>query len=79
MFEKKSAKGSSLPKRNGSSPGTSPNEKSQAEARQLAVEAVTKSCSSLESSSKSEREVWMEVIGTPRTMGSPWMEEGPEL
>ena len=57
-FEKKSAKGSSLPKRNGSSPGTSPNEKSQAEARQLVVEAVrriTSSCSSLESSSKSEK------------------------
>ena len=57
-FEKKSAKGSSLPKRNGSSPGTSPNEKSQAEACQLAVEAVrriTSSCSSLESSSKSEK------------------------
>ena len=57
-FEKKSAKGSSLPKRNGSSPGTSPNEKSQAEARQSVVEAVhriTSSCSSLESSSKSEK------------------------
>ena len=57
-FEKKSAKGSSLPKRNGSSPGTSPNEKSQAEASQSVVEAVhriTSSCSSLESSSKSEK------------------------
>ena len=56
--EKKGAKGPSLPKRNGSSPGTFPNEKSQAEARQLAVEAVcriTSSCSSLESSSKSEK------------------------
>ena len=57
-FEKKSVKGSSLPKRNGSSPGTSPNEKSQAEACQSAVEVVrriTSSCSSLESSSKSEK------------------------
>ena len=56
--EKKGAKGHSLPKRNGSSPGTFLNEKSQAEARQPAVEAVrriTSSCSSLESSSKSEK------------------------
>ena len=56
--EKKGAKGHSLPKRNGSSPGTFPNEKLQAEARQSAVEAVrriTSSCSSLESSSKSEK------------------------
>ena len=80
--EKKGAKEHSLPKRNGSSPGAFPNEKSQAEARQLAVEAVhriTSSCSSLESSSKSEREVWPEVIGIPRTMGSLWMKEGPKL
>ena len=58
MPEKKGAKGPSLPKKNGSSPGTSPNEKSQAEARQSAVEAVrriTSSCSSLESSAKSEK------------------------
>ena len=56
--EKKGAKGHSLPKRNGSSPGAFPNEKSQAEARQSVVEAVrriTSSCSSLESSSKSEK------------------------
>ena len=56
--EKKGAKGPSLPKRNGSSPGAFPNEKSQAEARQSAVEAVrriTSSCSSLESSNKSEK------------------------
>ena len=55
--EKKGAKGHSLPKRNGSSPGAFPNEKLQAEARQSAVEVVrriTSSCSSLESSSKSE-------------------------
>ena len=58
MPEKKGAKGHSLPKRNGSSPGAFPNEKSQAEACQSAVEAVrriTTSCSSLESSSKSEK------------------------
>ena len=57
--EKKVAKGHSLPKRNGGSPSTFPNEKSQAEARHSAVEAVcriTGSCSSLESSSKSEKE-----------------------
>ena len=80
--EKKGAKGPSLPKRNGSSSGAFLSERSQAQARQSAVEAVrriTSSCSSLESSSKSENEVWMEVIGFPRTMGSPWMEEAPEL
>ena len=51
-------KGPSLPKKNGSSPGAFLSERSQAEARQSAVEAVrriTSSCSSLESSSKSER------------------------
>ena len=56
--EKKGAKGHSLPKRNGGSPGAFSNEKSQAEACQSAVEAVqriTSSCSSLESSSKSEK------------------------
>ena len=56
--EKKGAKGPALPKRNGSSPGAFLNEKSQAEACQLAVEAVrriTSSCFSLESSSKSEK------------------------
>ena len=55
---KKGVKGHSLPKMNGSSPGAFPNERSQAEARQLAVEAVqriTSSCSSLESYSKSEK------------------------
>ena len=54
----KGAKGHSLLKRNGSSPGAFPNEKSQAEARQSVVEVVhriTSSCSSLESSSKSEK------------------------
>ena len=40
MPEKKGAGGLSLPKRKGSSPGASPNEKLQAEARQSAVEAV---------------------------------------
>ena len=56
--EKKGAKGHSLPKRNGSSLGAFPNEKSQAEACQSAVEAVhriTSSCSSLESSAKSDK------------------------
>ena len=56
--EKKGTRGPSLPKRNGSSPGAFPNKKSQAEACQSAVEAVcriTSSCSSLESSSKSEK------------------------
>ena len=58
MPERKGMKGPSLPKRNGSSPSAFPNEKSQAEACQSAVEAVhriTSSCSSLESSSKSEK------------------------
>ena len=58
MPEKKGTKGPSLPKRNGSSPGAFPNEKLQAEARQSAVEAVhriTSSCSSLESSAKSDK------------------------
>ena len=58
MPEKKGAGGLSLPKRKGSSPGASPNEKSQAEARQSVVEAVrriTSSCSSLESSAKSDK------------------------
>ena len=56
--EKKGMKGPSLPKRKGSFPGAFPNEKSQAEAPQSAVEAVrriTSSCSSLESSTKSEK------------------------
>ena len=56
--EKKGVKGHSLPKRNGSSLGAFPNEKSQAEAHQSAVEAVrriTGSCSSLESSAKSDK------------------------
>ena len=58
VYGKKSMKGPSLPKKNGSSPGAFLSERSQAEARQSAVEAVhriTSSCSSLESSSKSER------------------------
>ena len=58
MREKKGAGGPALPKRKGSSPGTSPNEKSQAEAHQSPVEAVrriTSSCSSLESSAKSDK------------------------
>ena len=57
-YGKKSMKGPSLSKKNGSSPGAFLSERSQAEARQSAVEVVrriTSSCSSLESSSKSER------------------------
>ena len=80
--EKKGTKGPSLLKRNGSSPGAFPNEKSQAEARRSEVEAVhriTSSCSSLESSSKSEKGGmaggdWDLTC----TMGSPWMKEGPK-
>ena len=56
--EKKGARGPSLPKRKGSSPGAFANEKSQAEVCQSAVEAVrriTSSCSSLESSAKSDK------------------------
>ena len=56
--EKKGEGGPSLPKRKGSSPGTSLNEKLHAEARQSVVEAVhriTSSCSSLESSAKSDK------------------------
>ena len=56
--EKKGAKGPLSPKRKGSSHGAFPNEKTQAEACQSAVEAVrriTSSCSSLESSAKSEK------------------------
>ena len=56
--EKKGEKGHSLLKRNGGSPGAFPNEKSHAEACQSAVEAVrriTSSCSSLESSAKSDK------------------------
>ena len=55
---KKGMKGPSLPKRNGSSPGAFLSERLQAEARQSAVDAVrriTSYCSSLESSSKSEK------------------------
>ena len=55
---KKGMKGPSLPKKNGSSPGAFLSERSHAEARQSVVEAgrrITSSCSSLESSSKSER------------------------
>ena len=55
---KKGMKGPLLPKKNGSSPGVFLSERSQAEAHQSVVEVVrriTSSCSSLESSSKSER------------------------
>ena len=55
---KKGMKGPTLLKRNGSSPGAFLSDRSQAEARQSVVEAVrriTSSCSSPESSSKSEK------------------------
>ena len=58
MPEKKGSRRPSLLKRKGSSPGAFPNEKLQAEAHQSVVEAVhriTSSCSSLESSAKSDK------------------------
>ena len=58
MPEKKGAGGPSSLRRKGSPPGAFPNERSQAEAHQSVVEAVHRimsSCSSLESSSKSEK------------------------
>ena len=51
-YGKKSMKGPSLPKKNGSSPGAFLSERSQAEARQSAVEAVRR----ITSSCKSERD-----------------------
>ena len=90
--EKKGTKGHSLPKRNGSSLGALPNEKSQAEARQSAVEAVrriTSSCSSLESSTKSDKggmaggdwdptyDGFVSDEGGPQTITSP--SEGHEM
>ena len=84
--EKKGARAPSLPKWKGSSPGAFPNEKMQAEARQSALEAVRRirsSCSSLESSAKSEKGGmaggdWDPMYngfaldeGGPRTMTSP--------
>ena len=80
MPEKKGAGGQSLPKRKGSSPGTSPNEKSQAEARQSAVEAVrriTSSCSSLESSAKSDKGVMAGGEWDPMYDGFTLDERGP--
>ena len=80
MPEKKGAKGHSLPKRNGSSPGAFPNEKSQAEACQSVVEAVrmiTSSCSSLESSSKSEKGGMAGGDWDPMYDGFAWDERGP--
>ena len=78
--EKKGRKGHSLPKRNGSSPGAFPNEKSQAEACQSAVEAVrriTSSCSSLESSSKSEKGGMAGGEWDPTSDGFTLDERGP--
>ena len=79
--EKKVTKGHSLPKRNGGSPSTFPNEKSQAEACHLAVEAVhriTGSCSSFNLLASLKRKVWLEVNGIPRMMDLSWTKEGPE-
>ena len=79
--EKKGVKGHSLPKKNGSSPGTSPNEKSQAEARQSAVEAVrriTSSCSSLESSTKSDKGGMAGGEWDPTYNGFALDERGPQ-
>ena len=74
-------KGPSLPRRNGSSPGTFPNEKLQAEACQSAVEAVrriTSSCSSLESSSKSQKGGMDGGDGDPTYNGFALDERGPQ-
>ena len=80
--EKKGAKGPSLPQRKGSSPGTFPNEKSQAEARQSVVEVVcriTSSCSSLESSSKSEKGGMAGGDWDPTYNGFSLDERGPQI
>ena len=79
--ERKGVKGPSLPKRNGSSPGTFPNEKSQAEARQSVVEAVRRimsSCSSLESSNKSEKGGMARGDWDPMYDGFALDERGPQ-
>ena len=79
--ERKGVKGPSLPKRNGSSPGTFPNKKSQAEACQSAVEAVhriTSSCSSLESSNKSEKGGMARGDWDPMYDGFALDERGPQ-
>ena len=78
--EKKGARGPPLPKRNGSSPATFPNEKLQTEACQSAVEAVHRimsSCSSLESSSKSEKGGIARGDWDPTYDGFAWDERGP--
>ena len=79
--EKKEAKGPSLLKRNRSSPGTFLNKKSQAEACQSAVEAVrriTSSCSSLESSAKSEKRGMAGGDWDHMYDGFPLDERGPQ-
>ena len=80
MPEKKGVKEPSLLKRNGSSPGAFPNEKTQAEACQSAVEAVrriTSSCSSLESSAKSEKGGMARGDWDPTYNGFALDERGP--
>ena len=79
--EKKGAKGPSLLKRKAGSPRAFPNEKSQAEARQSAVEAVrriTSSCSSLESSTKSEKGGMARGDWDPTYDGFALDERGPQ-
>ena len=79
--EKKGPKGQSWPKRNESSPGAFRNEKLQAEARQSVVEAVHRimsSCSSLESSSKSEKGGMAGGDRDPTYKGFALDERGPQ-
>ena len=78
--ENKGAKRPLLPKKNGSSPGTFPNEKSQAEACQSVVEAVHRimsSCSSLESSTKLEKAAMAGGDWDPTYDGFTLDERGP--
>ena len=80
--EKKGARGPSSLKRKGSPPGAFPNEKMQAEARQLVVEAVrriTSSCSSLESSAKSEKGGMAGGDWDPMYDGFALDERGPRI
>ena len=79
--EKKGTKGPSSSKRKGSSPGAFLNEKSQAEACQSAVEAVrriTSPCSSLESSTKSEKGGMAGGDWDPTYNGFALDERGPQ-
>ena len=80
--EKKGTRGPSSLKRKGSSPGAFPNEKTQAEVRQSVVEAVHRimsSCSSLESSAKSEKGVMAGGDWDPTYDGFTLDERGPRI